>query len=1593
MLERAAFFVEPASQALLHSLEPPVRSHRLLGRGFFRHGVHLTEPPTWWPIYLNSIRQVPTPTSGLRRVRAKPRKRAVVAHPPVGPGRASRVRAELRPGHPVLDASANRAYSASHIQGQQPGLAREEAGEDLDEGSIPYNDDNIRETAPEADVQVEEQGSGLSQKSKAEQRLAELIGAGSDLYIDDPSMYQEAWDLFVALEDQTPFASPMTRFLATSTTTDNLDRALQCFDIIPMDDRSKFDYDLITEVAIRRRRTSLMFRFCREATDQGLGELCRQTALLSLLNLKLWKTAAQLFESCWDTEARWHPQAHSLHAQIYLPRSSLTIIDDSQEVPRLVTNLCTRLRRQDALLNTTDRGNLTKVVLGLSWRLVASPKLMAIVTLEGLLKIFDDTQELSLLSSEHIQIAVRTLASGDISRNRHDLAIALYRNAQLRYPLSRFHPDVLHGLLYLCCKAGEGRAALEYVLHEIKKCVTKELLPSRDDFTVVLRTLAEQGDVAAVEALHADFVEIHGRMREAKEVVPLLYVHAVTGDVANTRKAFDGLRDKFGAPGTVCWNVLMLAHARSHNPHQAFNILDDMLNNGIVTDAYTYSTLISLCARVGDTSTLLSLLDIATRTGLRDLRVMLADLVHAYCLNDEVEKADAMLENLGDFDFDGSPVVIWNTLLRYHAYKSKPADVLEVQSRMKLAGVEPDEMTYGILMVTLMRMRKTSQAADLLRSMHLGTTISATPFLYALILHGFRKEGNRNMVNILYREMRQRFPLVSPSAELSMLRSQQERGFAQTRQQILKNRRSYAVIMDGALSFLEDISGNISHGRIQSGPQPGFERRRAHAAVPDAYSSSVVDTLSMYGRAPKAANLLGYGTEKVALTSGTPESIHTLTTRLLVATKNFEWDLVDQLWATALETGFRASVPILQARALPTQLLLPLRAGQSTFECFQKLRDLNVEILPAQRFILMVPITRYLQALDSQHRHSDMVATVDQLRNLGWELSGSNWNVYVQCLCRSPDPAHQLRAFAIFEEVLLPRMPSYRLLIEGRWTNPVNETKRQRQGLDPVSSVSRRMLEHLLPNKPIPSYLTAVHLARVILDFQELAQAGNDKYLRVLKRAHFPAYGRIRSIPFQKDRAQRLLLVQKKAYGPVIRPSRSLSPKMQLHEQKGILQPSSTLHALPTEELDLVLSTLRARKGENGKQWSDPEAIVLAERFLGQIPQGSLWLDGEDRWEMGFETRNRIKTTEQEYLDIINDLQEAVDDVPMVMDDEAGDVTFRPSWSEYGPSGGQGPEIPPADEKTPPAATTKTTNEYKEASPGVGNESHSDKASSLSQHQSAVAPQQGQPATTRYLTPQQMKAFRRNKQTVPRPHVKRQSSLYDQLLPPKFLPSPIDEAFQGAKAQRKVRVDQLVRHQAYADAQREVDAATADEWATAVRDRETLPRFEREETIRQREQALQEAQEAQARRVESSDGDEPRPSLRSRLAAARASRELGQDFAQSAVDAVLSTEDWSADRRTYHPQSDPAQSDNPVGGGGDASRLSGDGTATSKVGGASALDAEATRQAQEKKVRKETKNRKKDSKKKSEKTNDVDNEVAQEKPFAAWKGGAEGWSF
>lgn len=1109
MLERAAGCLESAGRRFFRDSNGVTRSRRSLGRSLWQYTG--ASAPLQPPDQRASYTQSATAGAG-----GAPSSGRIPALDFLYPPRTQEYAASCllhRPKKPVprrkkAIPNSSKAYSTKTHYSSQDGAA---------DGPEPF--------ITGFDKRIE--GNGDDKQTRARKELNSLLRQMGEMDHDN------AWELYEAAGYPADLNSALlAQFCRTRLARDH-SRSKPLFGGIPTESRSSEDYLHMSMSYANADNLREMKRTYQEASINGAGNSSWAFTFARLLNneqisdaLEVWELRPKTFEDQWADLVASHLDALSL--------------------PKNILALATFLTN---LKGDTSARQFTSSLIDIAF---ASPKVVENTSVETLLLILRKHKGLGVVNRDHYYQLIETLTSSEI-RSTFVKSIVIYRSFRWQMkseiPPAKSLRLILHGLVKFDIISG-----LEYVLNEIAHFYGK---PSKGDYRRALSALARAGDVARVNGMFGMLLKNHGKPRIFSLLAPLLYVHATVGNVQDTRVQFERVSNEFGmVPNTVCWNIMLTAHLNNDDLHGAFSTFDEMLGKGAKPDSYSFGILMGLCANRGDIDNVFRLLTLLKESRVQITSALLDPIVESYCNNQLLDLAEQVAEACLGLNVKGSLVRMWNVLLWNHAFRIDLEAISRIRSRMEAAGIQPDGMSYSALMLSLVLIGRTDSARRILRTLHRGRRIHATEFHYAIILLGYVKSRNRDMVHVVFQEIKERFNRPGFSSRLLVLRSQLQRDLQQIKSRRRPTEAARSRLEHAEKVLTETIGESNTMMLATKHPSPGIGRQSLRQAFPSMYYEYVIAAYGTIGASSRVKSLFDeFSSVQLQFNRSNDASklppLRLLGALMFAHLNAGEFDKVEECWMMAFPRAVKmarrvdiddwvfarrpsvgldedVSPPLPDASHGGTELLVTSGTREQKKEG---------EILPSFRFLLSRALSLYMRSLAYRRETWRIAEVVAQVQDAGFALSTFNWSTYVQLLCSSEQASDQVKAFAIFEEKFMPNYPGWRHLRRSRGIRPpgapefTNVMDKRNSPPHLFGREARKIYKKLQPDFMQPTYIAMVSLASTLLGFRERSIAAGNAEVKALYEIAPRTIDAIADMPYLRDKWQGVLLRGRQVQG------------------------------------------------------------------------------------------------------------------------------------------------------------------------------------------------------------------------------------------------------------------------------------------------------------------------------------------------------------------------------------------------------------------------------------------------------------------------------
>lgn len=1076
MLERAAGCVETAGRRFLRDPNGAIRTRRALPRRFWRHNGAAGDIAHW-------LRALVHPQGQPRSFIHNPAQEVTSAHdgsPPfldfLYPQEIREVAASRLSRHPKRPVSRRRKRSLAS-------LSRTYSSNASHLESI---------LIPELEAQTPDLPDHIDARKQAFDDLTELIEQhGVD--------YDKAWVLYIASGNlpasQIGIQSSLCAYLSRSPKSVDHDRAWEVFEAIPPESRSARDFLAITRSQIQCDDSSKLKSICEQASAKGFGDACCALSFSYHVKRQNWNDAMAV----WDLRSR--PGEHSSRPQ---PQTLLSELKDNM-IPEHTVSLGTFLASRP---NNIDAIELAQFLLH---QISTSLHVLENTSIAMLSQILARYHDMDLLRPKHYFDMISTLQASH-QRQTFVWSIVAYQSLRSQMPDAK-PPKKLLGRQVDRLVFFQVTSAIPFFLDQIVHFWQK---PSLEVYKQAMIAFSRIGDIAQVKSFFDRLVADHGKPRSRRLLTPLLFVYARSGNVQETLHQFNRVSEEFHLqPSVACWNILLVAYAVSADSAGAVSTFKQMREIGLPPDSYTFAKLMSLCAQRGDIDSVRQLLKEAQSSQVQITMQILEKIVQVYAKIGLLNLAEDFAVACLNSDAKGSPMRMLNGLLMQYALRVDTQSFERVLQQMKLHGIPPDATTHAASMLRLALVGKPDQARLTLRRLHKKRMLHATEYHYAIVLWGYVRIRNLDMVDIISREIVQRFGNSGITSSLLDLKTEVQRDLESPEHESTMDGMDLRL-MDAEKQLLDTITthgagkapshtapvtpaNHQSDNRLRV-PHYAYLIREygARGAVEQAralFQEFIDNNLTSSSQADGDGSLpIRLATEMmhVYLKAGQYEQVEECWQRVLPsAVKMASRINVEDLFASQPRKGnFPSIVPTDQHRLPSSEHLAGSQEDSVNLSADSPLPPpQKPDILPSQQFILSRPFSIYLRALAYQSDLDRVLQAVNEFKAIGFAVSTFNMSTVVQMLASSDKFTDLVEAFRIYEVDFMPHWPGWRRLERGSGLKPagvprgiaaLDDPRTRRSSQQFLGRRARKHWSGIAPGFMQPTYVSMVYLAAAL---------------------------------------------------------------------------------------------------------------------------------------------------------------------------------------------------------------------------------------------------------------------------------------------------------------------------------------------------------------------------------------------------------------------------------------------------------------------------------------------------------------------------------
>ncbi|KAJ7541471.1 hypothetical protein O6H91_10G061300 [Diphasiastrum complanatum] len=231
---------------------------------------------------------------------------------------------------------------------------------------------------------------------------------------------------------------------------------------------------------------------------------------------------------------------------------------------------------------------------------------------------------------------------------------------------------------------GEGEEAINL----FKQMQQKGIAPDKVVFLIVLKACVRIASLEQGKQLHSHIIK-SGFESDVYVGCALVDMYAKCGDIEYAQQVFNHIHER----NVVSWNALIAGYAQHGLGKEALALYKEMKEEDVQPDHVTFVVLVKACASIAALEEGMQLHSEIIKSGFDSNVIVSSALVDMYAKCGCIEDAREVFNNMHERD-----VVSWNAMIAGYAQHGLGKEALALYDQMKLRGVEPDNVTYIVLL-------------------------------------------------------------------------------------------------------------------------------------------------------------------------------------------------------------------------------------------------------------------------------------------------------------------------------------------------------------------------------------------------------------------------------------------------------------------------------------------------------------------------------------------------------------------------------------------------------------------------------------------------------------------------------------------------------------------------------------------------------------------------------------------------------------------------------------------------------------------------------------------------------------------------------
>ncbi|XP_057535683.1 putative pentatricopeptide repeat-containing protein At1g77010, mitochondrial isoform X1 [Amaranthus tricolor] len=169
----------------------------------------------------------------------------------------------------------------------------------------------------------------------------------------------------------------------------------------------------------------------------------------------------------------------------------------------------------------------------------------------------------------------------------------------------------------------------------------------------------------------------------------MINVYCNCGRMQEAKQIFDNIHYKT----LISWNSMLAGFSQNGCPHSAIHLFCEMNKLEVRIDKFSLASVISCCASITALNFGEQIFARATVIGLETDLIVSTSLIDFYCKCGFISMGRKLFDRMVKSD-----VVCWNSMLTGYATNGKGIEVLDLFASMRHAGVQPNDVTFTVVL-------------------------------------------------------------------------------------------------------------------------------------------------------------------------------------------------------------------------------------------------------------------------------------------------------------------------------------------------------------------------------------------------------------------------------------------------------------------------------------------------------------------------------------------------------------------------------------------------------------------------------------------------------------------------------------------------------------------------------------------------------------------------------------------------------------------------------------------------------------------------------------------------------------------------------